>query len=370
MKILPKYITRQLSITLIFSLGVFTFVLLLARILRQLSEMLVNRQVGLAIVAQFIVLMLPYVLSFTLPMAMLAATLLVFGRLSADNELTAIRASGVGLGRVAAPVIVLAALLGGVCFYVTASLAPQCGFQFRTLFLHLSTNNPMALLEENAYIKDFPGYVIRVAHKKGNTIRDVEIFTLNDKGEVISRLRAQTGIVTGKPAEGKLLLDLYKVTGDLRDEKDPSNIHKITSGTTADHYPVELDIKQAFRQARAARELPDLAFGEVLDEIARRRAAGVYPAAALMEAHQRVAGAVACVAFTLIGIPLGIKTSRRETSIGIALSLGLALIYYFTMVVANTLRDRPGYFPEAILWTPNLIFELLGIWLLWRVSRV
>ena len=163
-----------------------------------------------------------------------------------------------------------------------------------------------------------------------------------------------------------LLISAYT----LRDEKDPSNIHKITPGTTADHYPVELDIKQAVRQARAARELPDLGFGEVLDEIANRRAAGVYPAAALMEAHQRVAGAVACVAFTLIGIPLGIKTSRRETSIGIALSLGLALIYYFTLVVANTLRGRPDCFPEVILWTPNLIFEFLGIWLLWRVSRV
>ena len=370
MKILPKYITRQLGITLIFSLGVFTFVLLLGRILRQLSEMLVNRQVGLGIIARFIVLMLPYVLSFTLPMAMLAAALLVFGRLSADNEITAIRASGVGLGRVAAPVIVLAVLLGGVCFYVNASLAPQCGFQFRTLFLRLSMDNPMALLEENAYIHDFPGYVIRVAHKKGNTIQDVELFTLNGEGVVISRLRAQTGIVTGKPAEGRLLLDLYKVTGDLRDEKEPNNVHKITPGTTADHYPVELDIKQVFRQARAARELPDLTFGEVLDEIVQRRTAGMYPAAALMEAHQRVAGAVACVAFTLIGIPLGIKTSRRETSIGIALSLGLALIYYFTMVFAKTLSGRPDCFPEVILWTPNLIFEFLGIWLLWRVSRV
>ena len=357
-------------ITLIFALGVFTFVLLLGRILRQLSELLVNRQVGLEIVAWFVVLLLPYILSFTLPMAMLAATLLVFGRMSADNEITAIRASGVGLGRVAAPVVVVAVAMGAVCFYVNASLAPACGFQFRTLFLQLTTRNPMALLEEGKPIKDFPGYVISVAHKKGNTIQDVELFTLNDKGDVISRLHAQTGVVTGKPVEGKLLLDLYKVTGDLRDEKDPNNIQKISPGTTADHYPVELDIRQAVRQARAARDLPDLAFGEVLDEIAHRRAAGVYPAAALMEAHQRVAGAVACVAFTLIGIPLGIKTSRRETTIGIALSLGLALIYYFTMVVASTLRGRVGCFPEAILWTPNLIFEILGVWLLWRVSRV
>src|SRR5512137_2305229 len=105
MKILAKYITRQLTVTLSFTVGVFTFVLLLARLLRQLSEMLVNRGVGLSTVVQFVLLILPPVLSFSLPMAMLASVLLVFGRLSADNEITAIRASGIGLGRVAAPVI-------------------------------------------------------------------------------------------------------------------------------------------------------------------------------------------------------------------------------------------------------------------------
>ena len=99
------------------------------------------------------------------------------------------------------------------------------------------------------------------------------------------------------------------------------------------------------------------------------RAHGIYPAAALMEAHQRVAGAVACLAFTLIGIPLGIKTSRRETSIGIAISLGLALAFYFVTVLANTLKSRPRCIPEAILWSPNLFFEILGLCLLWRVTR-
>src|SRR3989441_8636653 len=119
-----------------------------------------------------------------------------------------------------------------------------------------------------------------------------------------------------------------------------------------------------------SRGLQDLPFGELRDEIQRLRDTGIYPAAALMEAHQRVAASVACVAFTLIGIPLGIKTSRRETSIGIAVSLGLALIWYLMLVLSSTLRNRPYLFPEAILWTPNLIFEVLGVWLLWRVSRV
>ena len=109
MKILAKYITRQAVITLFFSVCAFTFVLLLAQVLKELSELLINRQVGLQIVGLFLVLLLPSVLSFTLPMAMLATALLVFGRMSADNEVTAMRASGIGLGRVVGPVILLSA---------------------------------------------------------------------------------------------------------------------------------------------------------------------------------------------------------------------------------------------------------------------
>ncbi|MEI6082945.1 MAG: LptF/LptG family permease [Verrucomicrobiota bacterium] len=370
MKILPKYITRQLATTLFFTLGVFTFVLLLGRVLKQLSDLLVNRQVGLDVVAWFLALLMPSVMSFSLPMAMLASVLLVFGRMSADSELTAMRASGIGLGRVAAPVIILSLLMGAFCFYVNTELAPLCRFKFRTLFLQLSTENPMALLEEGAYIKDFPGYVIYVGRKHADHVEDVLLYTLDDKGNVVSSLRAQRGTVTGKAAERKLLLDLYDVRGDLHDQSDPTNVHKISPGTTANHYPIELDVSQAIRLARSARTLTDLLFSELRDEIARLRSIGIYPAAALMEAHQRVASAVACVAFTLIGIPLGIKASRRETSIGIALSLGLASIYYLMLVLASTLRSKPYLFPEAILWTPNLIFEVLGVWLLWRVSRV
>lgn len=260
--------------------------------------------------------------------------------------------------------------MGAFCFYVNTELAPWCRFKFRTLFLQLSTENPMALLEEGAYIKDFPGYVVYVGRKYSDHVEDVLLYSLDDKGNVVSSLRAQRGTVAGRPVERKLLLDLYDVRGDLHDPSDPTDVHKISPGTTAHHYPVELDISQAFRQARSTRKLPDLLFGELREEIARLRGMGIYPAAALMEAHQRVAMAVACVSFTLIGIPLGIKTSRRETSIGIALSLGLALIYYLVLVLASTLRSKPYLFPEAILWTPNLIFEVLGVWLLWRVSRV
>jgi lipopolysaccharide export system permease protein len=350
-------------------MGVFTFVLLLGRILKQISNLLVNQHVGLEVVLKLTVLMLPYVLSFTLPMAVLAATLLVFGRMSADHEITAMRAGGISLARITAPVVLIAAALAGLCFYINAAVTPWSRMQFRTLFLRLGVEKPMSLLEEGTYMRSFPGYVIYVERKEENRVEDVALYTLDNDGNVVASLRARHGIVTGNPAAQKLMLDLYKVQGDLRDPKDPTNITKIRPGATAEHYPIELDLGRAFRSASMTRKLPDLMFAELLDEIQSLRAKGIYPAAALMEAHQRVAMAAACIAFALIGIPLGIKTSRRETSIGIALSLGLAVLYYFLTLMAFALRGKPHVYPEAVLWAPCMVFELLGLWLLWRLSR-
>jgi lipopolysaccharide export system permease protein len=369
MKILAKYITRQAIVTLLLTIAVCTFVLLLARILKQLSDMLVNQKVGLEVVGYFVLLMTPNILSLSLPMAMLATAILIFGRMSADNEITAMRACGMSLGQVVAPVILVAAVASVCCLYLNANIAPWCRFQFKTMFVRLGSQRPMALIEEGTYVRDFPGYVIYAAKKKGNILEDVMIYQLDESNNVSSSMRAQKGIVSSKPEEHKLLLDLYNVRDAWHDTKEPTNVHKIRSDIIVERYPIEMDLSRALRQARATRQLGDLVFSELMDEIRELRAHGIYPAAALMEAHQRVAGAVACLAFTLLGIPLGIKTSRRETSIGIALSLGLALIFYFMTILANTLKGRPALFPEAILWSPNLLFEFLGLWLLWRVTR-
>jgi lipopolysaccharide export system permease protein len=370
MKILQRYIIRQALATLLITLSVFTFVLLLGGVLRQLSDLLVNRQIGLGAVGLFFLMTMPYMLGFSMPMAMLATALLVFGRLSADNELNAMRASGVSVGFAVAPVILLATLMSGLCLYLNTTLTPRCQFGFKTLFLRMGVENPTALLEEGTYMRTFPGYVIYIGRKKLNVLDSVTLYTLDNNGKVVSSLRARKGIVTARAETRMLLLDLYDVRGDLRDPQDPGNIKKIRVGTTARRYPVELDLGRALRQAQQKKKLGDMDSGELLAEIRSLTAQGVYPAAALLVAHQRVAMAVACVAFTLVGIPLGLKTSRRETSVGIAISLGLASVFYLFMVAANALKERPQFYPEAILWIPILGFELLGLWLLWRVTRV
>lgn len=376
MRTLHLYLTRQVLGALFLTVAVFAFVLLLGNALREILALLVNRQATLGGVAQAIALLLPYVLVFALPMGLLAATLLVFGRLSVDQELTAARAGGISLIALITPVLLLSVGLALLSAWVNLSLAPRARVTYKELLYGLGMARPAAFLVENRFISDYPGWTIYIHKRNGDELKDVILYQ-EEGGECVRRTRGRHGKIFVDEAARKIRFQLSDADIYTRAQRGaPSPNEPLRPGLpdpdwmtfSVGELTVDVDFKEVLPMNRKP-GLADMTFAQLRDELRAQRARGVDTTPVQVQLHRQLSFSFACVAFTLIGIPLGIRAHRRETSLGIALALVLVLVYYSFFIVGQALETRPQLHPHLILWLPNFLFQGTGAWLLWRANR-
>lgn len=361
MRTLHLYLTRQVLLTLLLSVAVFAFVLLLGNVLKEIIELLVNRKAPFWLLLKAVALLVPFVLVFALPMGLLTATLLVFGRFSADQELTAVRAGGISLLALVTPVLLLSVALSGLCAVVNLQFAPHCRVDYKHLVRELGLRQPTALLNEGRFVKDFKDYIIYIGKINGNDLRDVLVYQLNDQGKVQRTLRAARAKLLVEPADKRItlqLIDMWSV--ELIDGRWREG--------WAGEVPYTLDFAEPAAKGDKP-ELSDMTFAELQTEIRELEGRGVDPTPALVHLHVKISFSFACIGFTLVGIPLGIRAHRRETNIGVALALVLVLIYYSFIILGQSLETRAEWAPQLIVWLPNFIFQAVGGVLLWQANR-
>ena len=419
MKTLHLYLTRQVISTLIMTVAVFTFVLLLGSVLKEILVLLVNRQVGLGTLLQALGLLIPFVLVFALPMGMLTATLLVFGRFSADQELTAVRAGGISLISLATPVLLLSVGLSLICGIINLRVAPLYRVAYKALLFRVGLESSTTLLPEDRFVESIPGCIIYVRKRAGDQLRDVKFYQL-EGDQIVMRVSAERGRLVVDQAKMTLKLRLESAIIEVRHKKektarpvpgmdpllssdtnavsrreffppvwalDPGLAQQTNSAILADPEPdtpewewhalvqdtfenePPLDLKRASGTSRKPK-LSEMTFGQLHAEIQRMEAQSVDATPAIVQLHRQVAFSFAPFGFTLIGIPLGIRAHRRETSAGVAMALILVLIYYSFFVIGQSLQTHPQSGPHLILWLPNFIFQAVGAVLLWRANRV
>lgn len=363
MKTLHVYLTRQVLASLLLTVAVFTFVLLLGNVLKEILALLVNRQASFGMVLTAIGLLIPYVLVFALPMGMLTATLLVFGRFSADNELTAVRASGISLVSLITPILVLSVILSAVAACVNLWWAPQCRIAYKQLLFKIGVERLHEFLPERTFIREFQPYIAYFGKVDGTDLHDIVLYQTDKAGtNVEMTIQAPHGTFKIDKPNRKISITLYKAStmSVLPGETDR------TPGSW-EELPVTFSLKErTFKEP----SISDLTYTQLQDRRRELNAAGVpTPTALLVELHSNVAFSFACIGFTLIGIPLGIRAHRRETSVGIAMALVLVLVYYSFLFLGQSLETKEQYAPYLIVWMPNFIFQAVGIVLLRRANR-
>jgi lipopolysaccharide export system permease protein len=378
---------RQILAALLITVMVFTFVLLLGNALKEILPLLVNRQITLAVVAEAAGLLIPFAWVFALPMGMLTATLLVFGRFSADQELTAVRASGISLLSLISPVLLLSLALCALSALVNLEIGPRCRVAYTSILFNLRMQLTGAQLPEKTFVKDFKGYIIYVARNRSGDLQDVMAWVLKDETNVVTYVRAARGKLDVDAPNRLVTLVLYDVKLldirqgemipgmfesityplDFGQKRQPTFRPKISDMTAAQLWDELQDWEQRLK-------LPGAASGLSAEEIrARKRELGKLPSDPTtpirFQIHQQIAFSFACFGFTLVGIPLGIRMHRRETNVGIAVALVLVAVYYSFILLGQALDTRPEFVPHLIVWLPNFIFQAVGAVLLWRANR-
>src|ERR1700757_4838290 len=162
MKILDRYLSGQILTTVIWAVGLLTMILVLGNVLRDLLGLLLSHQVPITYILTFIGYLLPFSMIYSIPWGILVSVLLVFGKLSSDNELVALRANGVGIMRICFSVFVVCALLFALCLWINLYLAPISEVRARATLVNLASNDPLALFGSDEVIDQFPNRKIYV----------------------------------------------------------------------------------------------------------------------------------------------------------------------------------------------------------------
>lgn len=355
---LDRYVFLEILVP--FGLGVtaFTFILLISRILK-LVELVINRGVPALQTLQLFAFSLPFFLELTVPPAMLLAILVALGRLSADSEIVALRASGVGLLQIARPIAVFAVLTWGLTSLLSLYVRPWGHSAMRRVVYQIAKTRAAAGLRPEVFNDDFESLVIYVDNidSRRDVLERVVIADDRSKRER-STLFAREGRLI--PNEGARMLLLRLRNGSIHTlNRDDGSYHK----TDFAEYDLRLDLA-ALSGAQFGRSSPEeMTLAELHDAIAQRRSVGKSGAGEALELHRRFSIPFACIVFALLAVPLGVQPARAVRSRGFALSLALTFCYYVFLTGGETLATRQVLPAPVALWLPNVMLGGLGTYL-------
>ena len=361
MRVLDRYIGRQLLVTAIFAITTLSVVLVLGNIFKKLLDLLVNQNAPVSLILSFIAYVLPFSLTFTIPWGFLTAVLLVFGRLSAENELTSMRATGVSVQRACLTVWLLAALFTAICLWINLDVAPRAQQEMKNALFRIATDDPLAMFGNDKVIDFFPGRKIYVEKSEGNQLTNLLVYALDEAKTLESVTyapRASIGLQTvpvkqsdgGFIEEKGISLKLFDGWYEQRDKSHPEDLALIHPGVTIQEGSHAISLKELYEKQRANRRISALPIGDLLDSGKE----------GVVELNMRLSNALATIAFALLAVPLAVTAQRKETSVGFAISLAIALLYYVLLFLANLTRGRPWLHPEMMVWLPTLLFLSVG----------
>ena len=364
---LARYLISEILPPFFFGLLAFTFVLLIARILK-LIELVVTRGVPLLQIAKLLSLILPTFLELTVPMAFLLAILLGLGRLSHDQEILALKASGVSPLRILWPIAHLALIIAAITLLLTMVARPAANQALKKELYNIAKSRIGTALKEKVFNDDFPKILIYVEEiiPPGNTAQGVLIVDKRDpqRDDIIL---GKVAIISTDEQTNTLGLRLFDGSIYEREKKRPG-----FSQTRFNIYDFKLDLDDLVGPVKKKDSGPkEVSLNHLIATIHQKEDSGVKAIPERMELQQRFSFAFVPLIFCLLGVSLILlpHSARAGRSWGFLLCLFWLLAYYGLLSLGRALGDKGLLHPVPALWLPNLVVGGIAVHLFTKALR-
>jgi len=361
------YLSKEIFIPFLVGLLIFSVVFMMGKTLH-LTALLVNKGVSLLDIGKLLVYFFPSSLFLIIPISLLLGVLVAFARLSSDNEITALKASGISLFQLTPPVLLLSTITYLLTTFLVIYGVPWGNRGLKYTLFDIARTKAYTALKERTFNDSFDGVVIYVDKipLRGNKLEGIFIHYEDKKGEGGTRtILASEGYVVTDPHSQEILLHLSGVAGDQVSEGSKS-YGRIESEVLVQRLTFGGDLSR-IRKFRAMRW--EMSIGELRKQIKIRKSHGQDCTKYLMDLYMKFSIPFACIAFGLIGIPLGVQPTRSGKSYGFILGIFIVMLYYILLTSAEVLSEKGTLPPVLASWTPNIVLISLGIYLLIKVGK-
>ncbi|MXY49801.1 MAG: YjgP/YjgQ family permease [Gemmatimonadetes bacterium] len=399
---LYRYVFKAHVGPFLFSFVITTFILVMD-IIFQIADLIIGKNLDLFIVLEVFFLNLAWIVAVSIPMSVLVASLMAFGRLAADNEVTALKAGGVSFFQMVSPVLLAGILLGSGHLFFMDVILPEANYRARSLMNDIHRARPTLLFTAGIFMKEIPGYSILIdrVNPRNNEIESITIyetenmryprlmtaksgeFHVNETGSRLDLMLYDGELLQQDESSGRYLKEIFeRQRFTIRTE--PAGVQRSEAGVRGDR---ELNIQMM--RARIDE------WQQEIDEASSKLVPGpVYPDAKadsleaerdraertvslrqrqknsyIVEIHKKYAISAACFVFVLIGAPLGVRIRRGSIGVGVGVSLCFFLLYWACLLGGEELADRDMIDPVWAMWAANIVIGVPGAVLVWVTGR-
>lgn len=370
MGITDRYILKQILSATLFAVAVLCGVFLMGTVLKEARTLLVGKNPSFLLILQFIWTVIPLSLMFIVPCGFLAAILLTFGKLSSNNEITALKMSGRSLYRISFPVFLLSICFAVLGFWLNSTLAPQAKALQKKILYEAIQTDPNKFLDPGVVQHQLKNKIVFVEEREDDRLFGLHVFERDPRkgGHLPTQyVYAREAELYINEEDKELRLKLYDAT-IASSHQAPVDLLSIEK-----QEPLLFDFNDSKKRVPKANIMTSVEIADELNngtsyELSEKKQKKRINSLT-NEMYGRYAASLSCVAFSFIGIPLALQSRRKESSTGFIISIGIAVLYFSFFIIGN---DRQSHSPATVqlfYWAPNAIAILLGSFLIWRSHR-